>query len=86
MLRVNNGTSMRSPRLSRITNGSHTHLTFKETEPLPMSDAQLLTLDGGRCSDMRIISSGTKKVRYSISKEMLMLKTETSLFTKLPEE
>jgi hypothetical protein len=51
MLRDNNGTSTVSPRPSRITNGSLTHLTFKAMEDHPTSDAQLPTQDGGNYSE-----------------------------------
>ena len=53
MLEPNNGTSMKSQRPSRTTTGSHTHLTFKEMVDPLTSDAQLLTLDGGKCSDIK---------------------------------
>jgi len=47
----NNGTSTRSPRPSRTTTGSLTHLTSNPTVAPQTSDAPLPTQDGGRCSD-----------------------------------
>jgi hypothetical protein len=67
---LNNGTSMRSLRLSRITTGNRTLLTSKEMELLQMLDVQQLTLDGGKFSDMQAISLRTIKVKYLIFKEM----------------
>jgi len=52
----NNGTSMRSQRPSRTTNGSHTHLISKETEDLPTLDAQPLIQDGGNYSRKKALS------------------------------
>jgi 3-deoxy-D-manno-octulosonic-acid transferase len=49
-------------------------------------DALPLTQDGGNSSDMRTTSSKMRKVRSSMSKELLMLKTETSLFMLLMVE
>jgi hypothetical protein len=54
MLLDNNGSSMKSLRLSRITNGSLTHLTFKEMEHQLMSDVLLPTQDGGNFSDTKV--------------------------------
>jgi hypothetical protein len=53
MPRVNNGTSMKSQRPSRTTNGDLIHSISKATEDLPMSGALLPIQDGGRYSDMR---------------------------------
>jgi hypothetical protein len=50
----NNGSSMKSQRLSRITNGSLTHLTSKEMEHQLMSDVLLPTQDGGNSSDTKV--------------------------------
>jgi hypothetical protein len=58
-----NGISMESPRLSRTTNGNHTLLTFNQTEDQAISDAPLLTQDGGNSSDMKVDSLSTKKER-----------------------
>jgi len=43
----NNGTSMQSPRPSRITNGSHTHLTSNQMEDPQTSDVPQPIQDGG---------------------------------------
>jgi hypothetical protein len=56
MLLPNSGTSMKSPRLSKTTTGSLTHLTFKETEILTTLDAQPQIQDGGKCSDTKKLS------------------------------
>ena len=77
MLWVNNGTLMKYPRLSRVNNGSHIHLIFKEMEPLPILDAQLQTQDGGKCSNMRDNLLPTRKERSFTSRVMSMLKIET---------
>jgi hypothetical protein len=50
---LNNGTSMRSQRLSRITTGRATHLTSNQMVDLQTSDALLPTQDGGKCSDIK---------------------------------
>jgi hypothetical protein len=49
----NNGTSMQSPRPSRITNGSHTHLTSNQMEDPQTSDVLLLTQDGGNYGEVK---------------------------------
>jgi len=77
---------MRSLRPSKITTGRHTHLISKETEVQLILDVLRLTQDGGKSSDTKDVSLGTIKERYLTSKEMLMLKIETSLFTTLMEE
>jgi hypothetical protein len=47
--RVSNGSSMRSPRLSEINNGSHAPLIFKEREHQPMLELIEQTAIGGKC-------------------------------------
>jgi hypothetical protein len=47
---LNNGTSMKSQRLSRTTTGNHTHLTSNPMEDQATSDAPLLIQDGGNFS------------------------------------
>jgi hypothetical protein len=54
MLLDNNGSSMKSQRLSRITNGKLTHLTSKEMEHQLTSDVPLPTQDGGNSSDTKM--------------------------------
>jgi hypothetical protein len=77
---------MRSPRPSRITTGSLTHLIFKETVALQMLDVQLLTQDGGNCSDLMELSSGIlRMIRFLMFKVELMERTRTLLFTQLME-
>jgi hypothetical protein len=79
MLWVNNGTLMKSPRLSRVNSGSLTHLIFKETEPQPILDAQILTQDGGNCSNLMELSLETSRsIKCWMSQVELMEKTETS--------
>jgi hypothetical protein len=53
MLWVNNGSSMESPRLSRITNGRITHLTFNQMEDPQTSDVLPLTQDGGNFGEAK---------------------------------
>jgi len=77
---------MRSQRPSRTTTGSLTHLTSNPTEGLLISDVPQPTQDGGNCSDIIATSLKTKKERFWISQETLMLKTETSLFMPNMEE
>jgi hypothetical protein len=87
MLKPSNGTSMKSPRLSRITTGNPTHLTFKETEVQPTSDAQPLTLDGGNFSDLMELSLETSRiVKYLTFKEVLTVRIRISLFILLMEK
>jgi hypothetical protein len=81
-LLLNNGISMRSQRPSRTTNGSHTHLIFKETEALPTSDVPLPTQDGGNSSSLKELSLKTlKTTRYLMSLEDLMESKRISLST-----
>ena len=80
MLLDNNGSSMKSQRLSRITNGSLTHLTSKEMEHQLTLDAPLPTQDGGNSLDTKIHLSPMKKERSLRSKEILMLNKEISLW------
>ena len=77
----NNGTLMKSPRPSRTTTGSLTHLTSKATEDLQISDVLQLTQDGGNSSNTKMPLSPMRKERLWKFKEMLMLKTETLLST-----
>jgi len=78
MLDNNSGTSMKSPRLSRITTGSLTHLTSNPTVDQATSDALLPTQDGGRCSDMTIQLQPliTREERSLKLLEESMLRTE----------
>jgi len=77
MSEPNNGTSMKSLRLSRTTTGRLTHLISNPTEDQAISDALLPTQDGGRCSDTKVPQLSTRKERSWKSKAMLILKTET---------
>jgi hypothetical protein len=55
-------------------------------EDLPISDALLLTQDGGKSSDMKLDTLSTRNQRllkFKTRKRTLMLRTETS---KLPTE
>jgi signal transduction histidine kinase len=52
MLWDNNGTSMESPRPSRITNGNLIHLTSNQMEDPQMSDVLQPIQDGGNYSDL----------------------------------
>jgi hypothetical protein len=63
MSEPSNGTSMRCPRLSRITTGSPTHLISKATEDQATSDVPQPTQDGGRCSDTKELLLETRKER-----------------------
>jgi len=80
MLWDNNGSSMKSQRLSRITNGRITHLTSKEMEHQLTLDAPLPTQDGGNSLDTKINLSPMKKERSLRFKEILMLNKEISLW------
>jgi hypothetical protein len=70
---------MKSPRPSKTTNGSHTHLTSKEMEHQQMLDVPQPTQDGGNFSDTKMHLSKMIKERLLRFKEMLMLNKETSL-------
>jgi hypothetical protein len=87
MLWVNNGTLMKSPRLSRVNNGSHIPLIFKETEDQQMLDVQLQTADGGNSSRRKEPSSEiSRMLRYLMSKVELMESKRISKFIQLMEE
>jgi hypothetical protein len=73
--RLNNGTSMVSQRPSRTTTGSLIHLTSNPTVDQPMSDALLLTQDGGNSGDTKVVSLSMRKERY------LKFKTKKSTLT-----
>jgi hypothetical protein len=53
MLWVNNGSSIKPPRLSRITNGNLTHLTSNQMEDPQMSDVLLPIQDGGNSGEVK---------------------------------
>jgi hypothetical protein len=59
-----NGTSMRNPRHSRITTGSHTHLISNLMEDHPTLDVPLPTQDGGNSSDTKVPQLLTREERY----------------------
>jgi hypothetical protein len=87
MLWVNNGTLMKSPRLSRVNSGSHTHLISKEMEDQQMLDVQLQIADGGNSSRRKEHSSEiSRMLRYLMSKVELMENKRTSKFIQLMEE
>jgi hypothetical protein len=81
MLLLNNGTSMRSQRPSRTTTGRATHSISNPMVDQPMSDAQLPTQDGGKCSDTKVLQSSMKEERSWKFKETLIKRTETSVST-----
>jgi hypothetical protein len=68
---LSNGTSMKFQRPSRTTTGSLTHLTSKEMEDHPISDALLPTQDGGSYSDTKEATLSTREER------LLKLRTKT---------
>jgi hypothetical protein len=76
-LLLNNGISMKSPRLSRITTGSHIPLISNLMVAQTTLDAQPLTQDGGKCSDTKVPQLSTRKERFWKFKEELTKKTET---------
>jgi hypothetical protein len=87
MLWVNNGTLMKSPRLSRVNNGSHIHLISKEMVDQPMLDVQLQTADGGNSLRRKVPSSEiSRMLRYLMFKVELMESKRISLFIQLMEE
>jgi hypothetical protein len=51
----NNGTSMRKPRLSRITTGRLVHLTFNQMDNQPTLESSKPTQDGGNSSDTKAL-------------------------------
>jgi hypothetical protein len=69
-----------SPRQSRTTTGSLILLTSKTTVDLLTSDAPPPIQDGGNSSDTKEHLLSMRKERYSMSVEMLMLRTGTSKF------
>ena len=80
-LRPSNGTSMASPRHSRTTTGSHTHLISNPTEDQPTSDAQPQTQDGGNSGEPKEDTLSMREERSLKSKtktKTLMLNKETS--------
>jgi hypothetical protein len=74
MLLDNNGSSMKSLRPSRITNGRIIHLTSKVTEDQLTSDVPQPTQDGGNYSDTKVPLLLMKEERFLKFKEMKMLK------------
>jgi hypothetical protein len=83
---LNNGSSMRSQRQSRITTGSLIHLKSKAMVALQMPDALVLTLDGGNYSDLMELSLETSKtIKYWMSKVELTERIRTSCGTLLTE-
>jgi hypothetical protein len=66
-----------SPRQSRTTTGNLILLTSKTTVDLLTSDAPPPIQDGGNSSDTKEHLLSMRKERYSMSVEMLMLRTET---------
>jgi len=76
-LLLNNGSSMESQRLSRVTNGRTTHLTFNQTEDQPTSDALPQTQDGGNSGEPKVDTLSTKRARslkFKTKISTLMLK------------
>jgi hypothetical protein len=74
---VNNGISMESLKLLRITYGRLTHLTFKATVDQIILDALLPTQDGGNFSDTKIPTLSTREERLSKFKVILIKRTGT---------
>jgi hypothetical protein len=86
MLRHNNGTSMEFQRLSRTTTGSHTHLISNQMEDQLMSDAPLLTQDGGNSGELKVDTLSTIRVKFlKFKTKTLTLMLKTEMF-KLPTE
>jgi hypothetical protein len=81
MLLLNNGTSMRSQRPSRTTTGRAIHLISNPMVDQPMSDAQLPTQDGGKCSDTKVPQSSMREERSWKFKETSIKRTETLVST-----
>jgi len=67
-------------RQSRTTTGNLTHLTSNPTEVHPTSDVQLLTQDGGRCGDIKVLMLSMIKERCCMFKVTLTQKTEILKF------
>jgi hypothetical protein len=77
-----NGDSMKSPRLFSICTGRTMLLKSNPMEDQAMFESpQVSTQDGGNSSDQTVLSSLMIKERSSMFKVLLMLKTETLLFT-----
>ena len=76
-LLLNNGSSMESQRLLRVTNGRTTHLTFNQMEDQPTSDALPQTQDGGNSGEPKVDTLSTKRARslkFKTKISTLMLK------------
>jgi len=87
MSKPSNGSSMESQRLSRVTNGKLTHLTFNQMEDQPTSDALPQTQDGGNSGEPKVDTLSTKRARslkFKTKISTLMLNRETSKLE--PEE
>jgi hypothetical protein len=79
---TNNGSSTVLTRPSDPTTGRTTPLKFNRTVDHPTSELlQLSTQDGGKCSELKVLTLSMRKERSSMSQEELMMKTETSLST-----
>jgi hypothetical protein len=77
-----NSTSMEFPRQSDHNNGRTTLLKSNlMVDQATLESPQVSTPDGGNSLDQKVLSLSTKKARSSMFKAMLMLKTETLLFT-----
>jgi hypothetical protein len=79
---TNNGSSTALTRPSDPTTGRTMLLKSNPTVDHPTLDAlQLSTQDGGKCSELKVLTLSMRKERSSMSQEELMMKTETSLST-----
>jgi hypothetical protein len=79
MLRANNGTSIKFPKLSRTTNGNLIHLTSNQMVAQPTSDVLLQTQGGGNSSNMKEQTLSMRKVRLLKFKAEKMPRIETLL-------
>ena len=79
---TNNGSSTVLTRPSDQTTGRTMQLKSNPTVDHPTSELlQLSTQDGGKCSELKVLTLSMRKERSSMSQEELMMKTETSLST-----
>jgi len=77
MLWVNNGTSIKSPRPLRITNGSLIHLTSNQMEDPQTSDVPQPIQDGGNYGEVKEASLSMRKERFWKFNQALIKKCKT---------
>jgi len=79
----NNSSSIMFQKQLGTTTGRTIASTFKTMVEATTSGLfQASTQDGGRCSELKVNSLSTRKERLLLSKEELMMKTETSSWSK----